>query len=74
MVHLGSVLGAVLAGVHAYQAGSDAASLAFRLVLMAIAGFGVYAVLVRILDLLFPRPPAPQLVRVHDRSRKVMRP
>ncbi|MEY2478366.1 MAG: hypothetical protein QOG87_3681 [Actinomycetota bacterium] len=70
-VHLGSVLGAVLAGLHAYQAGSDASSLAFRLGLMALAGFGVYAFLVRILDLLFPRVAAPQLVYVDDRSRAV---
>jgi DMSO/TMAO reductase YedYZ heme-binding membrane subunit len=54
IVHLGSVLGAALAGVHAYQAGSDAAELAFQIGLGALAAFGAYAAFVRILAVLLP--------------------
>ena len=55
IVHLGSVLGAALAGVHAYQAGSDAAELLFQMGLVALAAFGAYAAFVRIFAVLLPR-------------------
>jgi predicted ferric reductase len=55
IVHLGSVLGAVLAGVHAYQAGSEAAEPAFQVGLVALAALGVYAVFVRIFGLVVSR-------------------
>jgi DMSO/TMAO reductase YedYZ heme-binding membrane subunit len=69
LVHLGSVLGAVLAGLHAYQAGSDAATAAFQVGLVALVAFGAYATLVRILDLLLSRGDRAQGTHSPDRSR-----
>lgn len=49
IVHLGSVLGAALAGIHAYQAGSEGSEPVFQAGLVAGAAVGVYAVFVRVL-------------------------
>ena len=48
IVHLTSVIGAVLAGVHAYQAGSDATRVVFQAGLAVIGGFCVYATFLRV--------------------------
>lgn len=55
VVHLGSLLGAALAGVHAYQAGSDASGPAFQAGLVVAGGFGTYATAVRLLGVLLPK-------------------
>jgi DMSO/TMAO reductase YedYZ heme-binding membrane subunit len=55
IVHLGSVLGVALAGVHAYQAGSDATEVVFQIGLVALFAFGAYATFVRIAGVLLPR-------------------
>jgi hypothetical protein len=55
IAHLGSVVGTALAGLHAYQAGSDASETAFKLGLIALTAFGAYATFVRVLGVLLPR-------------------
>ena len=69
IVHLGSVLGTALAGIHAYQAGSDAAELIFQIGLVALAAFGAYATFVRILGALLPRLTSSQLAHSLDQRR-----
>ncbi len=51
LVHLTSVGGVILAGLHAFQSGTDATTLAFEAGLAVAAAAGVYAVGVRLLDL-----------------------
>lgn len=48
VVHLTSLTGTALAGVHAYQAGSDATRLVFQAGLVICAGLCVYATCLRI--------------------------
>jgi sulfoxide reductase heme-binding subunit YedZ len=55
VVHLTSVLGAVLAGLHAFQTGSDATTIVFETGLVAGAALLVYAALVRLLALVMRR-------------------
>lgn len=55
VVHLGSVAGGVLAGVHAYQAGTDAPERAFQAGLAVCGGLAAYATFVRVLGVLLPR-------------------
>lgn len=55
LVHLGSVVAAALAGVHAYQAGSDRSTLVFKVGLAVGGAFGVYAALVRLLGVVLGR-------------------
>lgn len=54
-VHLSSVAGVALAGVHAFQIGSDAGEWLFRAGLVALAAFFVYATAVRLLGVLTGR-------------------
>ena len=49
-VHLGSVIGTVLAIVHALQLGSDATGVLLRVELVLGVGIGVYALSVRLID------------------------
>ena len=51
LVHLTSVGGVILAGLHGFQSGTDATTLAFEVGLAVAAAAGVYAVGVRLLDL-----------------------
>ena len=51
LVHLTSVGGVILAGLHGFQSGTDATTLAFEAGLAVAAAAGVYAVGVRLLDL-----------------------
>lgn len=55
IVHLTSVVGVALAGLHAFQAGTDALTLAFEAGLAVVAALAVYALAVRILALLVNR-------------------
>lgn len=55
IVHLSSVLGVVLAGVHAYQSGSDAARFVFQSGLVVGLGFCVYAICLRLFSLVAKR-------------------
>lgn len=48
-LHLTSVAGVALAGLHAYQLGSDAATFAIEAGLVVCAAFAVYAVALRII-------------------------
>jgi predicted ferric reductase len=52
IIHLGSVVGTVLAGLHAFQSGTDATVLIFEAGLVGCAALTVYAVAVRVLGLL----------------------
>lgn len=54
-LHLSSVLGVALAGVHGFQLGSDATRLAFEIGLLACAAFGIYAVALRAIAALVKR-------------------
>jgi DMSO/TMAO reductase YedYZ heme-binding membrane subunit len=69
IVHVGSVLGAVLAGAHAYQAGSDARRLPFQVGLVVLAAFGVYAMFVRVLGVALPRLTKSQQTHRPDQAR-----
>jgi hypothetical protein len=69
IVHLGSVLGTVLAGLHGYQAGSDAAETAFRAGLIVLVAFSAYATFVRILGVLLPRDADSQPAHSQDQPR-----
>ncbi len=51
IIHLGSVIGALLAGLHAFQMGTDATSVLFEAGLVICAALFVYAVTVRVLAL-----------------------
>lgn len=51
IVHLTSVLATVLAGVHAFQIGTDADAAMFELALVVGAALVVYAVMIRVLAL-----------------------
>lgn len=51
IIHLGSVVGTFLAGLHAFQIGTDATSLVFEAGLVGGAGLCVYALAVRVLAL-----------------------
>jgi DMSO/TMAO reductase YedYZ heme-binding membrane subunit len=55
VVHLGSVVGAVLAGIHAFQVGSDATNVVFEAGLVVGAALLVYAAVVRVLGLVIRR-------------------
>lgn len=55
IVHLTSVVGTALAGVHAFQVGTDGTSLAFEALLVVCAALFVYALVVRVLALVVPR-------------------
>lgn len=55
LVHLGSVVAAGLAGVHAYQSGTDRSTLAFQAALVACGAFGAYAMSVRVLGAVLRR-------------------
>jgi predicted ferric reductase len=48
VVHLTSVVGVALAGVHAYQAGSEATRISFQAGLVVVTGFCLYAVFLRL--------------------------
>lgn len=48
VVHLTSVVGVALAGVHAYQAGSEATRVIFQAGLVLTAGFCLYAMFLRL--------------------------
>lgn len=50
-VHLGSVIGAALAGLHTYQAGSDASGRPLQIALVLGGAASVYALSVRVLGL-----------------------
>jgi DMSO/TMAO reductase YedYZ heme-binding membrane subunit len=52
IIHLGSVVGTALAGLHAFQAGTDATRLVFEAGLVGCAALCVYAISVRVLALL----------------------
>ena len=52
IIHLGSVLGTVLAGLHAFQIGTDATELAFEVGLVVCATLTVYAIAIRVFGLL----------------------
>ena len=49
VLHLGSVVGVALAMLHAQQIGTEASTVAFRIGLLVLFGFGVQALLVRVL-------------------------
>jgi predicted ferric reductase len=49
-LHVTSVAGVALAGLHAYQLGSDAATTLFKGSLVAAAAFGVYALALRLIS------------------------
>jgi len=51
VVHLGSVMGVGLAGVHGYQSGSDSGELLFLGGLVACAAVAIYALSLRLLSL-----------------------
>ncbi|MCE9622723.1 MAG: ferric reductase-like transmembrane domain-containing protein [Actinomycetia bacterium] len=55
LVHLTSVVGVALAGLHAFQVGIDATTLAFEAGLAITAALAVYALGVRVLALLVNR-------------------
>ncbi|MEP7203858.1 MAG: ferric reductase-like transmembrane domain-containing protein [Ilumatobacteraceae bacterium] len=55
IVHLTSVVGVVLAGLHGFQSGTDGTTLMFEAGLVATAALGVYAAGVRVLALVVPR-------------------
>lgn len=55
IVHLTSVIGVALAGLHGFQSGTDATVLAFEAGLVVAAAFAVYALGVRVLAKLVPR-------------------
>ena len=55
-IHLASVPAAVLTGLHAYQAGTDATRAAFKLGLAVLAGAAVYPAALRVLGLRRSRP------------------
>ena len=55
MVHLLSVPATALAGVHAYQLGSDAHSAAFRVLMPLAVGCAVYALGIRVWGLAFSK-------------------
>lgn len=55
IVHLTAVVGVALAGLHAFQSGTDATTLAFEAGLVVAAAFAVYALGVRVLAKLAPR-------------------
>ncbi len=67
VVHLSSVIGVALAGVHAYQAGADAKTTAFLAGLVVCSAFAVYATSLRILSLT-RRPANSQLAPMSDQS------
>lgn len=54
-VHLTSVFGVALAGLHAFQSGSDATERAFQIGLIAVATFFLYATSLRLLALALRR-------------------
>jgi predicted ferric reductase len=54
-VHLTSVVGVALAGLHAFQSGTDARDVLFEAGLVIAAAVGVYALSVRVLALVFRR-------------------
>ena len=54
-VHLTSVVGVALAGLHAYQSGTDATTVAFEAGLVAAAACAVYALCVRVLAKFVPQ-------------------
>ena len=56
IVHLVSVPAVVAMGAHAYQIGSDAATIAFRLLFVLVAGTVVYPLVIRLLGLPTRRP------------------
>ena len=55
IVHLTSVMAVALAGLHAFQAGTDATTAAFEAGLAVTAGLAVYALSVRVLALVASR-------------------
>ncbi len=55
LVHLSSVVAVGLAGLHAFQFGTDATTLLFETGLIALAAVSVYALAVRVLALLVQR-------------------
>lgn len=55
IVHLTSVVGLALAGLHAFQVGTDATTVAFEAGLALSAAFAVYALAVRLLALVANR-------------------
>jgi methionine sulfoxide reductase heme-binding subunit len=55
IVHLTSVAGVVLAGLHAFQMGTDATTFAFEAALVVAAAFVTYALGVRVFALLISR-------------------
>jgi predicted ferric reductase len=55
VVHLTSVAGTVLAGLHAFQIGTDATAFAFEAALVAATALLVYAALVRAIALVMRR-------------------
>ena len=55
IVHLTSVVGVALAGLHAFQSGTDSTTLAFEAGLIAAAALAVYALGVRVLAKVVPR-------------------
>ena len=55
IVHLTSVVGLALAGLHAFQTGTDAKTLAFEAGLAITAALAVYAMTIRILALIVHR-------------------
>jgi hypothetical protein len=69
VVHLGSVVGTALAGLHGYQAGSDATDRAFRVGLIVLVAFGAYATFVRILGVLLPQRSDSQPAHSQDQPR-----
>ena len=55
-IHLTSVAGVALAGLHAFQTGTDATTAAFETGLVLAAAFGAYACAIRVLGRLGRRP------------------
>ena len=55
IVHLTSVLAVALAGLHAFQTGTDATTIAFEAGLAVVAALAVYALAVRVFALLVNR-------------------
>ncbi len=55
IVHLTSVVGVALAGLHAFQSGTNATTLVFEAGLVVAAAFAMYALGVRVLAKLAPR-------------------
>lgn len=67
-IHLTSVIGVVFAGIHAYQAGSDASSKVFLVGLAVCSAFGVYAASVRVFATLAKKSAKSQRAPMSDQS------